>query len=129
MLYTCWLLKGAIYPPNWLRSLVAKGSISSLSGMQGDYSRFTITAPIQPGNSGGPIVNPQGQVVGVVVATLDNLVLAERAGIQSQNVNFGIRSSLLASMLDANGVSYATNTETSSSAYLTVTKFLACYKN
>ncbi len=50
-----------------------------------------IAAPVQPGNSGGPVLDGAGNVVGVVVARLDALRLAQRTGRLPQNVNFAGR--------------------------------------
>lgn len=104
------------------------GEISSLSGFKGDYSQFTISAPIQPGNSGGPIVNENNEVVGVVVSTLDNVALASEKGIVSQNVNFGIRVSLLLNILSAYGISLPDTKKGSQTNFQKTTKLLACYK-
>jgi S1-C subfamily serine protease len=104
------------------------GEISSLSGFKGDYSQFTISAPIQPGNSGGPIVNENNEVVGVVVSTLDNVALASEKGIVTQNVNFGIRVSLLLNILSAYGISLPDTKKGSQTNFQKTTKLLACYK-
>lgn len=76
------------------------GSVSSLTGIKGDITQFTITAPIQPGNSGGPILSSDGALLGIVTATLNNTAL----GISTQNVNFGIRSQLVKNLLIANKI-------------------------
>ena len=66
------------------------GKISALSGMRDDKTRFQISVPIQPGNSGGPLVDESsGWVLGVVVATLTD----------SQNVNYAVKGRLLYQML------------------------------
>ena len=65
-----------------------------------------ITAPVQPGNSGGPILDQSGHVVGVVVARLDAIKLAKRTGRLPQNVNFAISAGTVRAFLDANNVPY-----------------------
>lgn len=69
---------------------LTKGDISSLSGIRDTPHEFQISNPIQPGNSGGALVDQSGNVVGVVVATL-------RGG---QNVNYAIKSAYLKAMLE-----------------------------
>lgn len=80
------------------------GQVSSLSGLGGDTRHFQLSAPIQPGNSGGPVVNTSGQVVGVTRARLDDVATLEASGALPQNVNYAIRSDIAASFLRANGI-------------------------
>ena len=79
------------------------GNVSALSGMQNDSRHVQITAPVQPGNSGGPVVDRAGNVVGVVVA-----VLMAHARGAAQNVNFAINVNALAGFLASNGVPFLT---------------------
>lgn len=68
------------------------GHVNSLTGMQGD-ARFTqIDVPIQPGNSGGPLIDTEGDVVGVVTSMLHPRVTYEIAGVVPQNVNYAVKS-------------------------------------
>ena len=80
------------------------GSVSSLAGIGGDSTLLQFTAPIQPGNSGGPIVDSQGRLMGVTVAKLADLETLRRSGQLPQNVNFGIKSEVALSFLALNGV-------------------------
>lgn len=66
------------------------GSISALAGPSNDRSLLQTTAPLQPGNSGGPLVDGSGQVVGIVVSALDIDYTLRAAGTLPQNVNFAI---------------------------------------
>ena len=84
---------------------VTKGIVSSLAGIDNDYSRIQIDAAIQPGNSGGPIVNENGDVVGVAVETLKKELFRKKQGIIPENTNFGVKSSTARSFLEANSVS------------------------
>ena len=77
----------------------ADGAISSLTGMRGDRSRLQITVPIQPGSSGGPLVNEQGQAVGVVVSTAAIRNFYRETGALPQNVNFAVRTDLGLSLM------------------------------
>jgi len=85
---------------------LATGLISALAGPREDVTRMQISAPVQSGNSGGAVVDQTGRVVGVVVAKAD--VKARSAGGVEvlQNVNFAIKSSVLALFLEANGVAF-----------------------
>ncbi|MCH8188894.1 MAG: trypsin-like peptidase domain-containing protein, partial [Proteobacteria bacterium] len=85
---------------------VTKGIVSALTGPADDRRIMQITAPVQPGNSGGPAFDSSGNVVGVVVARLDALKMVRRTGRLPQNVNFAIRASLARSFLDTNNVDY-----------------------
>jgi S1-C subfamily serine protease len=79
---------------------VTEGIVSGLRGALGDQSRFQYTAPTQPGNSGGPVLDASGLVVGVVVSQIDK-ISGERT---AQNINFGIKLDLVRSFLAANSV-------------------------
>jgi S1-C subfamily serine protease len=70
---------------------ITQGIISALAGIRGDRRFFQITAPIQPGNSGGPLYDKYGSVIGVVTAKLNALSLAEKTGDIAQNINFAIQ--------------------------------------
>jgi serine protease Do len=83
---------------------VTRGSVSSLSGIGGDVTTMQITAPVQPGNSGGPVVDSAGRVVGVVVAKLDAKYTMENTGDIPQNVNFAIRGEVARLFLASAGV-------------------------
>ncbi len=83
---------------------VTRGSVTSLKGIAGDGVRMQISAPVQPGNSGGPVVNAAGQVVGVVVSKLDAQMVADATGDIPQNINFAIRAEIAKLFLYQNGV-------------------------
>ena len=87
---------------------VTAGTISALAGPGDDRRIFQITAPVQPGNSGGPALDGSGHVVGVVVARLDALKMARRTGRLPQNVNFAISEGTARAFLDAHDVPYET---------------------
>ena len=69
------------------------GEISALSGLADHQGRFQVSAPMQPGNSGGPLLDRQGNVVGVAVAKLNAAHFAAQTGDIPQNVNFAIKGS------------------------------------
>jgi hypothetical protein len=66
-----------------------------------------ITAPVQPGNSGGPVLDAEGVLVGVVTAKLDAIAVAQATGDIPQNVNFAIKASVVRAMLDAYEIDYS----------------------
>jgi serine protease Do len=76
------------------------GNVSALAGILNNTGQFQLTAPIQRGNSGGPVLDYSGNVVGVVTSTIR--ASAERG--TPQNVNFAVRASPLSSFLDAHQV-------------------------
>jgi S1-C subfamily serine protease len=85
---------------------VATGTVSALSGVAGDTSRIQISAPIQPGNSGGPVLDQSGNIIGVAVSKLNALAVAAITGDIPQNVNFAVSAKSLEAFLDANGYEY-----------------------
>jgi S1-C subfamily serine protease len=88
------------------------GTVSALAGPRDDRRIIQITAPVQPGNSGGPVLDGSGNLVGVVVAKLDAVGVALLTGDVPQNVNFAISLGTLQAFLDANGVDYQTRPST-----------------
>ena len=85
---------------------LTRGIVSSLSGPGNNISLIQIDAAIQPGNSGGPILNYEGQVVGVATSGLNKveMLLDEEDPYIPENVNFGVSSPTLSSFLKANRV-------------------------
>ena len=83
---------------------VTKGIISSLTGLGNNFSNIQIDAALQSGNSGGPILDDFGNVIGVAVSKLDAKYMFEEFGIIPENTNFGIKSSVVRSVLDSNEV-------------------------
>ncbi|HQB16864.1 MAG TPA: tetratricopeptide repeat-containing serine protease family protein, partial [Verrucomicrobiota bacterium] len=80
---------------------LTKGEISALSGTGDDARFFQISVPIQPGNSGGALVDERGNVVGVVVASLKEIDTFEISGALPQNVNYAVKSSYLLGFLES----------------------------
>jgi TPR repeat protein len=80
---------------------LTKGEISSLTGVQDDPREFQISVAVQPGNSGGPLVNQYGNVVGIVAAQLADIATLETTGSLPQNVNYAVKSSVLNVLLES----------------------------
>ena len=87
---------------------VTRGNVSALAGPGDDRRLFQMTAPVQPGSSGGPVLDLAGRVVGVTVARLDALTVARATGAIPQNVNFAVGAGTARAFLDAEGVPYET---------------------
>lgn len=71
------------------------GKISARSGIQGDVSVYQITAPIQPGNSGGALFDNDGNIVGITSSALN------KDFFNSENVNYAIKTSYLYNLLES----------------------------
>ena len=87
---------------------VTLGNVSALAGPGDDRRLFQMTAPVQPGNSGGPVLDGAGRVVGVTVSKLDALEILRVTGDIPQNVNFAVSAGTARAFLDAEGVPYET---------------------
>ena len=85
---------------------VTRGSVSSLTGLEGRLGEFQMSAAVQPGNSGGPVVDAFGAVVGVVRSKLDAIKVAESIGDIPQNINFAIRGETAKLFLLGSGVEF-----------------------
>lgn len=83
---------------------VTTGIVSATAGLGNDARFWQITAPVQPGNSGGPLVDHYGAVIGVVVSKLDALAVAKQVGDIPQNVNFAVKGKVVEAFLEAQGL-------------------------
>lgn len=82
------------------------GNVTALTGLKDDIRYFQMSAPVQAGNSGGPLLDTSGNVVGVVSAKLDAIKMMLASDDLPQNVNFAVKAALLTTFLDANRVTY-----------------------
>src|SRR5215469_9418966 len=85
---------------------VTTGIISALAGPKEDKGLIQITAPIQAGNSGGPLVDAHGAVIGVVASKLNSLRVARATGLLPENINFAVKEKLVRKLLDKIGIKY-----------------------
>jgi hypothetical protein len=76
------------------------GNISAMAGFKDNQNYYTITAPIQHGNSGGPLLDNEGHLAGIVTSQLKSEI--------AQNANFAVKYSAIKSFLDNNGIKYQT---------------------
>jgi S1-C subfamily serine protease len=117
---------------------LTRGSVTALSGLRDDARYFQMSAPIQLGNSGGPVLNQSGRVAGIVTYKLNAARELKTTGDISQNVNFALKTSMLRAFLDGNNVKYArsdVNAPTPQTAAdvgsdaATFTGIVGCYKS
>ena len=87
---------------------VSVGTVNALAGLYNDLHNLQMSAPVQPGNSGGPLLDGSGNVVGVVVTKLDARAVAEQMGDLPQNVNFAIKAAVAREFLASQGVEVRT---------------------
>ncbi|WP_287340340.1 serine protease [Mesorhizobium sp.] len=86
---------------------VTTGNINSLVGMENDTRYLQVSTPLQPGNSGGPILDQWGSIVGVSTAVLGTK-FTDATGIAPQNVNFAVRSNVVELFLQSRDIQYDT---------------------
>jgi S1-C subfamily serine protease len=87
---------------------ITKGIVSALSGIGNNSAQIQIDAALQPGNSGGPILNKSGDVVGIASAGLNKLLMAKEAKYIPENVNFAVATPSIATFLKTKKIKYST---------------------
>lgn len=85
------------------------GVVSALTGLGNNTNQIQITAPIQPGSSGSPVINMKGEVVGVVAMKLSDSKMAKATGQVGQNVNFAVSGQTLKTFLDTHKIDYGSS--------------------
>lgn len=78
----------------------SNGTISSSSGLLGDPRTYQVSVPVQAGNSGGPLFNVDGNVVGVVVSKMNAVQMFRWTGDLPENVSYSIKTSYLKALLE-----------------------------
>lgn len=90
---------------------ISSGNVTALTGINDDTRMVQISAPVQPGNSGGPLIDGGGLVVGIVNARADDMAVIGATGTIPQNVNFSIRANIATNLLESAGVRYNVSPE------------------
>jgi len=93
--------------------VATSGIVSSLAGLHDDPRTLQFSAAVQPGNSGGPLLDGSGHVIGVVEAKLDALEMVKESGSIPENVGFAIQWAQIRAFLESEGVSPARDTSNS----------------
>jgi uncharacterized protein len=88
--------------------IVTAGIINALAGPRDDRRRLQMSAPIQPGNSGSPLFDGSGRIIGVAVGTLNTIKLARATGAIPENINFAIKGEEAQAFLQSHGVAIKT---------------------
>ena len=78
-----------------------RGEINSLAGLKDDPRHFQISVAVQPGNSGGPLVDSSGNVVGIITARLSEAAALRETGALPQVVNYALKSSFVTAFLES----------------------------
>lgn len=85
-------------------AIVTSGIVSALAGARNDRRQLQISAPMQPGNSGGPLFDASAHIIGVAVASLSTMRLAQATGAIPENINFAVKGEEAKQFLGAHGV-------------------------
>jgi tetratricopeptide (TPR) repeat protein len=84
------------------------GNVSALAGIENDSRYLQISAPVQPGNSGGPLLDASGRLIGIVMSKLNAASIASYTGDIPQNINFALKAEVARAFLDSRGIDYQT---------------------
>lgn len=93
---------------------ITMGNINSLIGLENDTRYLQISTPIQPGNSGGPLVDRSGYLLGINSARLNDNYAIKHSGSIPQNVNFAIKSNILELFLQSRNITFEKDGDTNS---------------
>jgi hypothetical protein len=124
-------LAGALSP----EATVTNGIVSATIGPHDDKKRIQITAPVQHGNSGGPLLDNNGRVIGIVSSKINALRMAQMTGSLPENINFAVNAEQARELLDKNNVKYektpdgdALTTTSAAERAMKFTVMVQCFK-
>jgi len=80
---------------------LVSGHVNALTGIMDDPRTLQISVPVQAGNSGGPLLNMKGEVVGIVTYKLNAAAVFKWTGDLPQNVNYAIKANYIKSLVDS----------------------------
>jgi len=103
------------YPLNGLLAdqvNVSTGTVNALAGLYNDLHILQMSAPVQPGSSGGALFDASGNVVGVVVTKLNAKLVADETGDIPQNVNFAVKAAVARDFLKSQRVTFQSSRST-----------------
>lgn len=86
------------------RHKISEGLVNGLSGIRDDPTVFQISIPIQPGNSGGPLITSDGRVIGITSGVLSSVYYLRKTGTVPQNVNFAVKTDYILPVLSIVGI-------------------------
>lgn len=98
------------------------GNVNSLSGFQGDPRFYQMDSAIQPGNSGGPLLDKFGNVIGIVTAKLNQLATYKVSGSFNQNVNYALKINYVVPLLKKHNIKFSKFTTSNISNEMMVEK-------
>ena len=114
---------------------VTTGNVAALTGFRNNIAELQLTSPVQPGNSGGPLLDHNGNVIGVIVSRLEKSreITGDRP---AQNVNFAIKSNMVKIFMDLNRIDYVERKANGSKSVSEIVKEsenatvkVVCYEN
>lgn len=79
---------------------LTKGTVKSLTGFQDDVRFYQISVPVLPGNSGGPLLDMDGNIIGIIVAAMDATIAFNVTNRLPRNVNYAVKSTYAKALLD-----------------------------
>jgi S1-C subfamily serine protease len=81
---------------------LTKGDINSMTGLRDDPRMFQISVPVQPGNSGGPLVNKNREVIGIITSRVSDFAVLSNSGTLPQSVNYAMKAVYLKALVESN---------------------------